>query len=126
MPCGILVPRPGIEPMSPALEGGFLTAGPPGKSPKCSSYWKDSVYVQSVQKHWIMKIPLPAMHQLYCNNKMIIKHRLFPIILILWQHPILKFNFKFPSQETVANFSQNSVLQTGEMQSPAHIKLQDT
>ena len=31
--CGILVPRPGIEPVSPALEGGFLTTGPPGKSP---------------------------------------------------------------------------------------------
>ena len=30
--CGILVPRPGIEPASPALEDGFLTAGPPGKS----------------------------------------------------------------------------------------------
>ena len=29
---GILVPGPGIEPASPALEGGFLTAGPPGKS----------------------------------------------------------------------------------------------
>ena len=31
--CRILVPRPGIEPTSPALEGGFLTTGPPGKSP---------------------------------------------------------------------------------------------
>ena len=31
--CGILVPQPGIEPGSPALEGGFLTTGPPGKSP---------------------------------------------------------------------------------------------
>ena len=30
--CGILVPRPGIKPMSPALAGGFLTTGPPGKS----------------------------------------------------------------------------------------------
>ena len=30
--CGILVPRPGIKPMCPALEGGFLTTGPPGKS----------------------------------------------------------------------------------------------
>ena len=30
--CGILVPRPGIEPTSPALEGEFSTAGPPGKS----------------------------------------------------------------------------------------------
>ena len=31
--CGILVPRPGIEPASPAWEGGFLTTGPPGKPP---------------------------------------------------------------------------------------------
>ena len=30
--CGILVPRPGIEHMSPALEGRFFTTGPPGKS----------------------------------------------------------------------------------------------
>ena len=30
--CGILVPQPGMEPMSPALEGGFFTTGPPGKS----------------------------------------------------------------------------------------------
>ena len=27
-------PRPGIEPTSPALVGGFLTTGPPGKSPR--------------------------------------------------------------------------------------------
>ena len=26
------LPRPGIEPVSPALEGRFLTTGPPGKS----------------------------------------------------------------------------------------------
>ena len=32
MACGILVPRPGIEPESVALVGGFLTTGPPGKS----------------------------------------------------------------------------------------------
>ena len=30
--CGILVPQPGIQPASPALEGRFLTPGPPGKS----------------------------------------------------------------------------------------------
>ena len=29
--CGILVFRPGIKPMSPALDSEFLTAGPPGK-----------------------------------------------------------------------------------------------
>ena len=28
------LPRPGIEPTSPALAGGFLTTAPPGKSPK--------------------------------------------------------------------------------------------
>ena len=35
--CGILIPGPGIEPMSPALAGRFLTTGPPGKSlqPHC-------------------------------------------------------------------------------------------
>ena len=31
--CGILVPRPGIEPASPAWEDRFFTTGPPGKSP---------------------------------------------------------------------------------------------
>ena len=31
-PCGILAPQPGIEPTSPAFEGGFLTTGTPGKS----------------------------------------------------------------------------------------------
>ena len=30
--CGILVFRSGIQPASPALEGGFFTTGPPGKS----------------------------------------------------------------------------------------------
>ena len=30
---GISVRRPGMEPASPALQGRFLTTGPPGKSP---------------------------------------------------------------------------------------------
>ena len=30
--CGVLVPRSGIEPVSSALKGGFLTTGTPGKS----------------------------------------------------------------------------------------------
>ena len=30
--CGILAPRPGIEPAPTALEGEVLTTGPPGKS----------------------------------------------------------------------------------------------
>ena len=32
--CGILIPQPGIKPISPALQGGFLTTGPLGKSQK--------------------------------------------------------------------------------------------
>ena len=38
--CGILIPQPGTEPVSPALEGGFLTTGPPGKSLHSNS-WKN-------------------------------------------------------------------------------------
>ena len=34
------LPRPGLEPMSPALAGGFLTTAPPGKS--LHSFLKDS------------------------------------------------------------------------------------
>ena len=30
--CGILAPRPGIEPATPVLEGEVLTTGPPEKS----------------------------------------------------------------------------------------------
>ena len=37
MACRILLPRPGIEPVSPALAGGLLTTGPPGKSPRDAS-----------------------------------------------------------------------------------------
>ena len=37
--CGILVPRPSIEPMFPELQGRFLTPGPPGNS-LISSFWK--------------------------------------------------------------------------------------
>ena len=32
MACGILVPQPGIKSVPPALEDGFLTTRPPGKS----------------------------------------------------------------------------------------------
>ena len=32
--CGVLVPLPGIEPVSPELKSGLLTPGPPGKSLK--------------------------------------------------------------------------------------------
>ena len=34
--CGILIPWAGIKPNSPSLQGGFLTTGPPRKSPQIS------------------------------------------------------------------------------------------
>ena len=37
--CGVLVPGPGITPVSPALEGGFWTTGLPGKSPYLTLDW---------------------------------------------------------------------------------------
>ena len=33
------LPRPGLEPMSPALAGGFLTTAPPGKSSETFIYF---------------------------------------------------------------------------------------
>ena len=44
--CVILVPRPEIKPTSPALEGRFLTTGPPRKSrlPRSSSEYQQTVY----------------------------------------------------------------------------------
>ena len=35
------LPGPGIEPMPPALAGGFLTTEPPGKSLACFSYFTE-------------------------------------------------------------------------------------
>ena len=43
---GTLVPRLGIKPMSPALEGRFLTTGPPRKSPRiCFIKWIFKMYI---------------------------------------------------------------------------------
>ena len=36
--CRILVPQTGIKPMFPALQGRFLTTGPPGKFRYCNFY----------------------------------------------------------------------------------------
>ena len=40
--CGILAPRPGMEPASPTPEGEVLTPGPPGKFPQCFFFFFDS------------------------------------------------------------------------------------
>ena len=49
--CGILVPRSGIEPMSPAWHGGFLTTGPPEKTPTLLiGHSKDTIINVSITK----------------------------------------------------------------------------
>ena len=35
------LPRLGLEPVSPALAGGFLTTAPPGKPHALLSIWRD-------------------------------------------------------------------------------------
>ena len=47
--CGILVPWPGIEPASFAMEGGFLTTGPPGKSPKGNIKYEMRHFMQPIK-----------------------------------------------------------------------------
>ena len=50
--CGVLAPRPRVEPASPALKGKGLTAGPPGKSLKIYfglNYQKNSVHENSIK-----------------------------------------------------------------------------
>ena len=47
-----LVPQPGIEPLSPALAGGFLTTGPPGKSPHLHFENTALAIVWSVEQVW--------------------------------------------------------------------------
>ena len=55
--CEILVPRPGIKPVSPKLAGRFLTTGPSGKSLKrdsCHLWWsadlRDAAINTNMQK----------------------------------------------------------------------------
>ena len=37
------LPRPGLEPVSPALAGRFSTTAPPGKTQYCLNFYKESL-----------------------------------------------------------------------------------
>ena len=50
--CEILVPRPRIKPMSHALQGRFLTTGPPGKFPGLPVFKEDIISRQGILKGW--------------------------------------------------------------------------
>ena len=54
------LPGPGMEPVFPALAGGFLTAGPPGKSQNVTFLKSESSYLNVVVK-------LLSRVQLFCS-----------------------------------------------------------
>ena len=51
------LPRSGLEPVSPALAGGFLTTTPPGKSP--------NLFLQGHQSYWIKAHPITSFNLNY-------------------------------------------------------------
>ena len=53
------LPGPGMEPVSPALAGGFLTAGPPGKSQNVTFLKSEVSYLNVVK--------LLSRVQLFCS-----------------------------------------------------------
>ena len=61
------LPRPGLEPVAPALAGGFLTTAPPGKSLGLSFYSYVTIFGQQMLVEWVNAIQfLPSF--LYPNN----------------------------------------------------------
>ena len=74
--CGILVPKPGIKLMAPALQGRFLTTGPPGESLIYSVFTQQMRiihnYLRSTTGCWGEKLRnkrLKASHSLYSSGR---------------------------------------------------------
>ena len=63
-------PRPGIEPVSPALAGRFLFTAPPGKSPVHSSF-EESVYAYNLIEEKNETVGLPQLNSYlkYLHNQ---------------------------------------------------------
>ena len=82
------LPNPGIEPVSPASAGGFLTTRPPGKSPKIifSSFRVEIGYVKvsgnfSFWKHpGMIKDALSILWHSYLNHSLLSSCCLSPIL----------------------------------------------
>ena len=80
--CGIFVPGSGIEPMSSALQGRFLTTGPPGKS--LSNVFLNKSYSCAWFKSWIVfmvfnsQIPVPwTSPSIFCS----LRHLLSAVLI---------------------------------------------
>ena len=72
------LPRPGIQPVSPALAGGFLTTAPPGKS--CENIFNESVSylgLSSILSSWAALPTLTCFLSLWD----------FPLNLPVWEEP---------------------------------------
>ena len=50
------LPGPGIEPVSPALAGGFLTPAPPGKSPNSEVLTLNFYFRRPVEEEKIIEL----------------------------------------------------------------------
>ena len=59
------LPRPGIEPLSPTLAGGFSTTAPPGKSLEQRLHPPDSLLIQSHQNQALGLLSIPALTKVY-------------------------------------------------------------
>ena len=80
------LPRPGIKSVSPALVGGFLTTGPPGKVPQ----------------HFFLKyIYIVSLYSIYCSLSII--SVLLPVpdplsfsMTVLREYVVRKYTFSLP------------------------------
>ena len=88
------LPRPGLEPVSPALAGGFLTTAPPGKSLKTGFFAWLFCFVYLQQVHLAANPESENWHEtifsLYLSY--------FGCILIHFDVEILPFDFEVLSQ----------------------------
>ena len=71
------LPGPGLEPMSPALAGGFLTTAPPGKPQRFN------IVKMAILSNWSTNAiqSLSKFQQLFCFAKMA-----KPILKFIWNH----------------------------------------
>ena len=67
--CGILVPQLGLEPLSPALQGRFLTTRPPGKSPNAKILYK--ILASQMQQYILLLINYDHMVFNPWNNNLV-------------------------------------------------------
>ena len=69
-------PRPGLEPVSPALAGGFLTTAPPGKPPVRSFFITDFISHLVIGLFKLSVSTIFSFGGLYVSRKLYISSRL--------------------------------------------------